>query len=161
MEEMGLVPRGALTRLGPHGNMNNSSGNSVNSKSSSFDQRGNIPSHCGTAYTNVPNAHRRAGVPPPLSPAVSRPFVANITTDQLEGPMLHNRTADGKIIGKTKPQYVDAIHVPHKEAEKPLGPDNPVKDLNHIWSACWDDEAGAVYYYNHDTGEATWVQPEI
>lgn len=28
------------------------------------------------------------------------------------------------------------------------------------WSECWDDEAGAVYYYNDNTGEATWLRPD-
>lgn len=40
-----------------------------------------------------------------------------------------------------------------------VGPDNPVVQLNDTWSACWDDEAGAVYYYNQVTGEATWIPP--
>ena len=31
--------------------------------------------------------------------------------------------------------------------------------LNDTWSACWDDQAGAVYYYNNITGEATWINP--
>ena len=42
----------------------------------------------------------------------------------------------------------------------PVGPDNPMKQLSDTWSACWDDEAGAVYYYNHVTGEATWILPD-
>jgi hypothetical protein len=40
-----------------------------------------------------------------------------------------------------------------------VGPENPVLQLNELWSACWDDEAGAVYYYNQETGEATWLPP--
>jgi hypothetical protein len=43
----------------------------------------------------------------------------------------------------------------------PIGPDNPAMDLNETWSAYWDDAAGAVYYYNHQTGEATWIPPEL
>lgn len=42
----------------------------------------------------------------------------------------------------------------------PVGPDRPTKALNETWSACWDDEAGAVYYYNHISGEATWILPD-
>lgn len=45
--------------------------------------------------------------------------------------------------------------------DAPVGPDNPVKRLNDTWSACWDDEAGAVYYYNYQTGEATWLPPKF
>lgn len=44
--------------------------------------------------------------------------------------------------------------------DKPVGPDNPMKQLSDTWCACWDDEAGAVYYYNHVTGEATWIMPD-
>lgn len=40
-----------------------------------------------------------------------------------------------------------------------VGPDNPVKELDETWSACWDDEAGAVYYYNKISGQATWLRP--
>jgi hypothetical protein len=39
--------------------------------------------------------------------------------------------------------------------------DNPIRELNETWSACWDDEAGAVYYYNKSTGEATWIPPDL
>jgi hypothetical protein len=40
-----------------------------------------------------------------------------------------------------------------------VGPDNPVVQIRENWSACWDGEAGAVYYYNHISGEATWLPP--
>ena len=43
--------------------------------------------------------------------------------------------------------------------DAPVGPDNPMKELNDTWMACWDGEAGAVYYYNKITGEATWIPP--
>ena len=38
--------------------------------------------------------------------------------------------------------------------------DNPVKEINDTWTACWDKEAGAIYYYNQITGEATWIPPD-
>jgi hypothetical protein len=44
--------------------------------------------------------------------------------------------------------------------DAPVGPDNPMKQLSVEWCACWDDEAGAVYYYNQTSGEATWVMPD-
>jgi hypothetical protein len=47
------------------------------------------------------------------------------------------------------------------KAEIPLGPDNKYKKLNDEWSAYYDDEAGAVYYYNEISGEATWIKPKI
>lgn len=42
-----------------------------------------------------------------------------------------------------------------------VGSDNPIKQLDATWAACWDDEAGAVYYYNQNTGEATWLPPRL
>ena len=33
----------------------------------------------------------------------------------------------------------------------------PIPDTN--WSICWDSGASAIYYYNTETGEATWVKP--
>lgn len=32
--------------------------------------------------------------------------------------------------------------------------------LNEVWSKCWDQEAYCSYYYNIETGEATWVIPD-
>ena len=130
------------------------------SSSSRYDQRGsNIPAHVGTTYYHMPNAHRVAPMPPPLAPSVPRPFVSTHNPDLFDGPMMHNRTADGKIIGITTPVYIDSKYVPKPSVDVPVGPDNPIKELNHIWSACWDGEASAVYYYNQETGEATWIQP--
>lgn len=40
-----------------------------------------------------------------------------------------------------------------------VGPDMPEKDLSEGWKACWDSEAGSVYYYNAMSGEATWLPP--
>jgi hypothetical protein len=40
-----------------------------------------------------------------------------------------------------------------------VGPDNPSRQLDDTWAAYWDDEAGAVYYYNGVTGEASWIPP--
>ena len=42
-----------------------------------------------------------------------------------------------------------------------VGPSKLSKDLDDTWSACWDDEAGAIYYYNKNTGEATWLPPKV
>lgn len=28
-----------------------------------------------------------------------------------------------------------------------------------IWSEYWDEEVDASYYYNQQTGEATWIKP--
>lgn len=42
-----------------------------------------------------------------------------------------------------------------------LGPENVVQQLTDLWCACFDDEAKAIYYYNNETGEATWVKPQL
>lgn len=60
---------------------------------------------------------------------------------------------DGEYTSYDEQQLQVAVDVP-------VGPENPMKQLSDTWSACWDDEAGAVYYYNHTSGEATWVRPD-
>jgi len=77
-------------------------------------------------------------------------------------PLLNNRTADGKILGSYAKRYVDPAHVPAPaEPAAPLGPENPTRELSDTWTACWDNEAGAVYYYNKISGEATWIAPKL
>ena len=44
-------------------------------------------------------------------------------------------------------------------AASQVGPDLVEVDLNKDWKACWDAEAGSVYYYNTATGEASWLPP--
>ncbi len=44
-------------------------------------------------------------------------------------------------------------------AASDVGPQLIEKDLNDTWKACWDAEAGSVYYYNVVTGEASWLPP--
>ena len=60
-------------------------------------------------------------------------------------------------------RYVDTKYVPaisrNVDEDEPVGPNNPLKALDDIWSACWDEQASAVYYYNNVTGEATWIHP--
>ncbi len=66
---------------------------------------------------------------------------------------------DGRIQGSYRSYFVDEANVPPLPTDIPVGPENPVKALNETWSACWDDQAGAVYYYNNVSGEATWISP--
>jgi hypothetical protein len=122
----------------------------------------------------------------PKLPAIPRPFVPKPRADYAHLPQMHQRTADGKIFGGATRRYVPAEYVPYQyqdpaaetaqdydqsqqqyheqyyqvEEDVPVGPDNPMKQLSDEWCACWDDEAGAVYYYNQTSGEATWVMPD-
>lgn len=120
-----------------------------------------VPSYVGNSYMHVPNAHHRPHIPPSKAPAIPRPLVGGDHPDFINCALLSNRSADGKILGSHQKRYVDAKNVPTLQSDVPVGPDNPVKTLNEEWSACWDDEAGAVYYYNQISGEATWIAPEI
>jgi hypothetical protein len=139
----------------------------------------------------------------PKLPAIPRPFVPPSARSFDNGPMLHARTADGKILGSHTRRMVPPDHVPHlatdgtgstpssrspsratqrggvsarmdasgtigsvsgllsrqRSVSAEVGPTNPVVEIDDVWSACWDDEAGATYYYNRDSGEATWVMP--
>jgi hypothetical protein len=77
------------------------------------------------------------------------------------------------IIALGTTRYVPAENVPYLASTQSepepvvapdissVGPENPILPLNDLWSACWDDEAGAVYYYNQETGEATWIPPPV
>jgi hypothetical protein len=115
----------------------------------------------GSSFTNMPNAHRVTFQSPPRAPKLAKPYAPLAAKDFLSSPMLHNRTASGSILGATARRYISAAHVPYIAPEEPLGPDNPYQALNDTWTKCWDNEAGAVYYYNNVTGEATWLQPEL
>lgn len=164
---------------------------SSNRKDSRRDVKSSFKSQDGqvVTYSSPPSAL-------PKLPAIPRPFVPPSARSFSDGPMLHTRRADGKILGSHTRRFVEGEHVPHL-APAPshrtggsdvsiggisragsttrglvpyersrstllagVGPDNPVVELDEVWSACWDDEAGATYYYNTSTGEATWVMPD-
>lgn len=107
----------------------------------------------------------------PARPRVPRPFVPPSAYEYLNEPMTHARTANGTIIGGATKRYVPANHVPYLpetltvnvqhslSQDLQVSSENPYKDIDDTWCACWDDEAGAVYYYNKLTGEATWLPP--
>lgn len=111
------------------------------------------PEYIGSTYKQY--------VPPPKEPTVPRPYVGHNSNEFKDGPMLNNRMPNGQILGSIQKRFADNSHVPHYQAEAPLGPDNKYKKLNDEWSAYYDDEAGAVYYYNEISGEATWIKPKI
>ena len=132
--------------------------------------RGMPPKFIGTTYTHIVNAPSRGFVPPPKAPTLPRPYVPPSKNEFSESPLLSNRMPDGTILGALSRRHMDPAHVPYlstqaeAKAAAPMpnvGPDNPVIELNATWSACWDDEARSVYYYNQETGEATWVPPNL
>jgi hypothetical protein len=126
------------------------------------------PKFIGSTYTHIVNAPQRAYVPPPKAPTLPRPYVPPSRHEFADSPLLNNRLPDGTILGSYSTRHMDPAHVPHLSSEAEaksqmpnVGPDNPVLALNDTWSACWDDEGRAVYYYNQVTGEATWLPPNL
>jgi hypothetical protein len=84
--------------------------------------------------------------------------------------MLVNRTTSGQILGSPVRRYADVAHVPQLSftdrasaaalSDEPVSATNPFKAVNDTWCECWDEEVGAIYYYNNKSGEATWVPPD-
>jgi hypothetical protein len=119
-----------------------------------------IPQFVGTSYAHLP-ANRviipagqlpaRATIPKAY-PTLSNELFTGVN-------LLHNRSANGKILGQAAQRFISEAHVPYLPPEEPVGPDNPYVAINETWTKCWDHEAGAVYYYNNINGEATWVPP--
>lgn len=125
-----------------------------------------MPRYFGTVAPNNP-AYRNPNQtfkPPPSSiqPAVPRIHPVLDTKEFADnGGRFLNRTANGKILGNAGKRYISEGHIPHNPFDVTVGPDNLAVQIDDTWSKCWDREAGAVYYYNHITGEATWIQPDI
>ncbi len=120
--------------------------------------------------------------------AALRKFEAPVVASEYaRGPQLSKRTPGGAILGTHEKRYVENRHVPegyaasYSEEEQAYaaeedagsvltaqtaGPENPVVPYTTdeagtiVWAQCWDDEAGAVYYFNNLTGEASWLPPE-
>lgn len=107
--------------------------------------------------------------------------LVNTQSTQLGG-LLHARTSSGEILGSPKKRIINANHVPYISADSymamratksvtadggvdinaliaSVNEENNVQQLTEMWCACFDNEAKAIYYYNNQTGEATWVQP--
>jgi hypothetical protein len=138
------------------------------------------PQYVGSSYAHLPNAGKKGFLMhnrPPERPQVPRPYVPAAKHFFDAQKKLANRTTNGEILGKDQVSYVDADRVPYMEPGYVVTPqdadsgyerdmptaENPVVayDEEGIWSACWDDSAEAVYYYNNVTGEATWIPPEL
>jgi hypothetical protein len=119
------------------------------------------PQFVGTSFTHLPNAANRPLYSPPKRVTVPRPQPVLTAEPYYDQPPLSNRTMSGRILGTPGRNFVPEANIPYFPPDEPVGPDNPVKPLNDTWTACWDNEAGATYYYNQITGEATWLPPEL
>ena len=127
-----------------------------------------IPTHVGSTYDRKPNNISGYRNDPPRSASVPKAYIPPHLSAFSEYTLLANRDATGRILGSHVRRYVDESKVPvgyvppePQIEDIPVGPDNPVKVLgNGTWSACWDESAAAVYYYNNSTGEADWILPE-
>jgi len=120
-------------------------------------------------------AERKVGDRPdnlPRSAALPRFQPPVMADDYVREAMMSQRTAGGSILGSPMKRYVNQNNIPQYINERPtefsldtistdstVGPENPVVPYNSNVSQCWDDEAGAVYYYNHSSGEASWLPP--
>jgi len=51
------------------------------------------------------------------------------------------------------------ISSPHGSLSGVVSPFNLSQRLNDEWTSYWDSAAATFYYYNHRTGEATWIRP--
>ena len=111
-----------------------------------------VPKYFGSVY-------RAPIIPPPRNASVPKAYVPPDADAFSDYVLLSNRTPSGRILGSHKRTYVDVSNVPVLPEEEPVGPANPAKRLDDKWSACWDDQSLAVYYYNNVTGEATWISP--
>ena len=120
-----------------------------------------IPQFVGSTFSHLPNPANRPLLPPSKFVTTARPQPVLTNAPYRDTPMLNNRTPNGTILGSPTRRFVSEAHIPYLPPDEPLGPDNPVKLLNDTWSACWDKEAGAIYYYNNISGEATWLKPEL
>lgn len=120
-----------------------------------------VPQFVGSTFSHLPNAANRPLLPPSKAVTTARPQPILTAAPFAGSSMLNNRTPSGRILGSPQKRFVSETNVPYLPPDEPVGPDNPVKQLNETWSACWDKEAGAIYYYNNLTGEATWVKPEL
>jgi len=76
-----------------------------------------VPKFVASTYYHLPNAPNIKAPPlhpaPQLSPALARPFVPLPASAFSEYPMLHNRTADGRILGGVHLKVCDEAHVPY------------------------------------------------
>lgn len=130
-------------------------------RTSGNSPKGVPPQFIGSTFTHLPNAANRPILPAPKVVTTARPYPVLTAAPYSGSPMLSNRTPNGTILGSPGKKFVPDGNVPYLPPDEPLGPDNLTKQLNDTWTACWDKEAGATYYYNVITGEATWLPPDL
>jgi hypothetical protein len=134
----------------------------VDSRNQAKGTPSDVPKFIGSSYTHTVNAPTKPILPQPTNVTIPKPYsVLPANAQPNAGQYLHNRTINGNMIGSPAKRYVPEQNVPYLPPDRPVGPDNPVKALNAMWSACWDGEAGAIYYYNQESGEATWIPPAL
>ena len=94
-------------------------------------------------------------------PAYPIPYIPSSLVRR-DSQLRRNSGADVRISNTIDPAHVPSIDKSTRQVPKKsvmADADHPVVSLNKTWSSCWDDEVRAVYYYNKETGEATWIPP--
>lgn len=128
---------------------------------SKMQTKGQPPQFIGSSYTHTPNAAVRPYNAKPTNPTVPLPYSVPTFETYQDSPLLKSRAPNGAILGTWRRDFVNDANVPFLAPDEPVGPDNPVKEINETWTSCWDEAAAGIYYYNKETGEATWLPPEI
>lgn len=126
-----------------------------------YTSKNGPPAYVGSTFTHIPNAPNRPLLMLPKNPTIPTQYSPVSNSLYKDQSLTNQRSPDGSIIGSNSRKYISEQHVPYLAPDEPVGPTNPVKVLNNEWTACWDDQAGAIYYYNQYSGEATWLPPTI
>jgi hypothetical protein len=89
-------------------------------------------------------------------PITRAPFFYNDKSNSNQAEIdPRRRLPNGKIIGQRRTQY---CHPPEILMNWGKPEHDDASDAS--WLSYWDEEAGASYYYNEVTGEATWIPPD-
>ena len=88
-------------------------------------------------------------------------------------PLQNIRGASGHLLGQYKRQFMDPSVIPSSQSLSTItssghahqfGQSNSSYpssvQLDEEWVSCFDESAGASYYYNQKTGEASWIHPQ-
>jgi len=84
-------------------------------------------------------------------------------SDGRKGPRFEPRSVRhldlGKVAEVPEHQLEDVTSHARIPEAADVGPAQPEKDIGGGWRACWDFSAESVYYFNTESGEATWIAP--